>query len=144
MQHRLRIDALIPHRPPFRFVDEVIRIEGEEGSFALRLAENDARLRGNGLAPLFLLEALAQSTAAFHGAHLQLEPNRGSELEEGVLVQIDAAELHQRASAGDDVLLWVRRSHRLGSLVRFETRASVADTVLARADITVQRQVSDA
>ncbi len=79
------IQDLIPHRPPFRFVDTMVSAGEDEGVFALELTIDDERCSAGTLAPLFLVEALAQSAAAYHGARNALAdgpPESGQEPEQ--------------------------------------------------------------
>ena len=105
----------------------------EEGVFLLRLARDDARLREGQIAPLFLFEALCQAAAAFHGATLTGRP------ESGMLVQADGVRFGAGARGGEDVELRVRRTHALGSLVRFAGRAMVGERLLVEGELTVAR-----
>jgi 3-hydroxyacyl-[acyl-carrier-protein] dehydratase len=133
------IDDLIAHRPPFRFVDEVVEVGEEDGTMLLRLAHDDPRLQRGALPAVLLLEAMAQATAAFSGA-------RGAatgEHESGVLVSIDRGRLHGCPRGGDAVLLRVKRAHQLGPVVRFSARAELERTLLAEAEITVRRGLDD-
>jgi len=128
------IERWLPHRPPFRFVDELVAARDDGAEFLLRLATDDPRLRDGALAPLFLVEAVAQATAAFHGYTHAGAP------EAGVLVEIQRAALHAPARGGDVVDIAVRRLHSLGALARFAGRVSAGPRLLAEAEITVARQ----
>ena len=129
------IDRLIPHRPPFRFVDEVVRVDPESGEFLLNLSATDPRLSTGRLAPLLVVEALAQAAAAFHGAS---QCSGGPET--GMLVQLAEVKLMAAAAANDRVSLRVTRSHTLGDLVRFIGQATVNGRSLVSAELTVARQ----
>lgn len=131
------IETLIPHRPPFRFVDRVVACYEAAGCCALALQKDDPRLQNGVLPPLYLLEALAQSAAAYHGCALQRAGS--TQRETGMLVQIDKATLHASARAGEDVILEIQRSHTLGAMVRFTGRARVGDRPLAEAGFIVMR-----
>jgi 3-hydroxyacyl-[acyl-carrier-protein] dehydratase len=133
------IDRLIPHRPPFRFVDTLVRAEAAEGELLLELATDDPRLTAGRLQPLLLVEALAQSAAAYHGAALARD---GGGVERGFLVQIDKALLRRAARGGESVRLAIRRTFTMGPMVRFEARARVGDETLAEAEITVAREAA--
>lgn len=127
------IERLIPHRPPFRYVDELVHVKDGRGEFLLRLALEDPRLWQGKLPPLLLVEALAQCAAAFHGA------SSSGRAESGVLVQIDKAILRREARAGDEVSLTVRRTHALGKLVRFSGAAHIDGEAVVEAQFTVAR-----
>jgi 3-hydroxymyristoyl/3-hydroxydecanoyl-(acyl carrier protein) dehydratase len=127
------IEPWLPHRPPFRFVDELIDVAGERGEFALHLGADDERLQGGVLPTILLLEALAQGTAAFFG----YRERRGAE--PGMLVELSSVELLGTARAGETVRLIVERRQQLGALARFAGEAHVGTRLLARANVTVAR-----
>lgn len=141
------IDALLAHRPPFRFVDALVDISETDGELVLVLADDDPRLTPEGLLrPLLLVEALAQGTAAFHGA-VGAAGAGGADgaapvRESGLLVSIDSARFHATARAGDRVCLRVHRERQLGPLVRFTATAAVGGTVLVEATVTVRRDIA--
>ena len=134
------IEDFLPHRPPFRFVDSLIRLFDDGAECELALTGDDPRLQQGRLAPLFLLEALAHTTAVFHGAQ-----NTTSEKspDSGMLVQIGDAQFFSSAHAGDRVFLHVKRVHSLGRFARFAGVASVGDKPLVKADLTVVRELRD-
>jgi len=127
------IEQLIPHRAPFRFVDEVLEVSPQAGKFLLDLPAGDRRLTNDVLMPLYLLEAMAQGAAAFHGAQAVGKP------ESGMLVQIEKAKLHRMARAGEKVHVLVEYTRSLGPLVRFSATATVGQHMLAEAALTVAR-----
>lgn len=131
------IETLIPHRAPFRLVDRIVSLTDDAGCCVLELSRNDSRLQYDLLPAVYLVEALAQSAAAYHGCALRRAGR--SEAENGMLVQIDSAVLHAPARAGDNVTLDVRRTHQLGGMVRFTGCARVGDQHLAEAQFTVAR-----
>ena len=128
------IDRLIAHRAPFRFVDALVRVDPEAGELLLDLARDDPRLHQGRLAPLLLVEALAQATAAFNRAQ-----ERGDTPEVGVLVSIDQARFYAAAHGGDRVALHVRAGQTLGPMARFRCAARVAERLLVEAELTVRR-----
>ncbi len=132
------IDSLIPHRPPFRFVDRVVRLAEDGGEFELHLDTGDRRLNGDRLDPLFLVEALAQSAAAFHGATQNAAPGRG------MLVDVSGSRFYAAARAGETVLLRIERERVFGNLVRFVGSARCGERLLAETRLTVQRQPNTA
>ena len=102
----------------------------------LCLGAEDERRRGGRLPPLFLLEALTQAAAAYHGV-----TGRGT-TETGVLAEVTRAVFHAAASAGDEVLLRVERGPALGPLVRLRGRATTGGKLLVEGEFTVMRTVS--
>lgn len=131
------IEELIPHRFPFRFVDRAVRSDENGGEFLLELEPDDGRAPDGTFAPLLLVEALAQSAAAWHGG--RMASMGATEPETGMLASIDTARLMGSAHTGETVRLEVRRGHRLGAMMRFDGRASCDDRLLATARLTVVR-----
>lgn len=154
----LEIESWIAHRPPFRWVDTLVDLQDDGGSFVLRLAPEQPRMQ-HGLHPsLVLLEALAQSTAAFWGAQAagrgettstvssvpSAAPSANpspTNVESGVIVAIDDAMLVASPRPHDEIILTVRRTHMLGPLVRFSGEARRGETLLCRADLSVRRAI---
>jgi 3-hydroxymyristoyl/3-hydroxydecanoyl-(acyl carrier protein) dehydratase len=114
-------------------VDALVAASGEEATFLLELASQDPRLCAGTLAPIFLLEALAQAAAAFYGLQREGTP------ESGMLVEIDRSTFLGPAARGERVELFVRRTRSLGNLVRFTGRATVSGRVLVAGELTVAR-----
>lgn len=127
------IEQLIAHRAPFRYVDELVEVTARRGRFLLRLAPGDPRLSRGVLPPLFMVEALAQSTAAFWGA------SQTGTRETGMLVSVDSARFAGSPRAGELVNLTVELTRTLGPLVRFSGVASVHNSELAQVELTVRR-----
>ncbi len=131
------IEQWLAHRPPFRFVDELLEAEEERGLFALYLAQDDPRLTNDRLEPLLLVEALAQSMAAFDG-YL-----RAGVKATGMLAEVKAS-FFGAARGGDTVMLEVTRTRELADLARFSCRAMVGEELLVEAVILVKRTSSPA
>ena len=133
------IEQIVPHRSPFRFVDSLVEIDGDTGRFELALLPADTRLCHGTLSPLLLVEALAQSTAAYNAAS---SPNSAQGKERGVLVEVSKAQLHGPARGGAKVDLEVRKTRQFGQLVRFEGWARQESELLVTVELTVQRHHS--
>lgn len=131
------IEQYLPHRLPFRFVDSIKQVDETSGEFSLLLEQSDKRLIDGVISPLLLVEALAQSAAAFHG--IAKERAGAKEPESGMLVQIDSAQFLKAASSGFEIGLRIERTHELGALVRFKGAATQQDEVLVEAVFTVAR-----
>ena len=131
------IEQWLPHRPPFLFVDELRAASGGGGTCALRLAADDPRLVDGRLPPWLVLEALAQSIAACNGF------GKTDGREEGMLVEIQDAELQDAARGGETVVLCVERRQSQGALVRFAAHATVGERTQVRALLTVARRGGD-
>ncbi len=134
------VEGFIAHRSPFRWVDALVSVEDDGGHFRLTLSPSEPRMQV-GLHPsLILVEALAQSTAAFWGAHAAgSSAETEAPKESGVIVSIDEARFLGSPLPGDDIALCVRRTHVLGPLVRFAGEAHRGDTLLCRVHLSVHR-----
>jgi len=131
MKYAAQIDSLLPHRPPFRFVDELVEVSGERGEFCLCLAADDPRLLEGAMSPVLLVEALAQSAAAYQHSRITGESHRG------LLASIDSARFFGAARGGERVQLLIRRDRSYGAFVRFSGTATQGPRPLAEAEFTV-------
>ncbi len=73
--------SAMPHRPPFRFVDEIVELDSDHIVAAYRFPEDADFYRGhfpgNPITPgVLLLEAMAQAGVVAHGIYL-LGPSSG-------------------------------------------------------------------
>ena len=129
------IDCL-PHRPPFLFLDQILRIEdGKSAAGWKRVSESDCQ--GETTFPATLVvEAMAQTSAALlFGAG----EGAGEEEVEGVgaLAAVPRMEFHRSVVAGDTLVATVELVRRLGSMCRFEVKAEVAGGVVAEGVLVV-------
>ncbi len=127
------IEQWLPHREPFRFVDELVEVAGDTGRCALNLAPDDPRLSDGRFQPLLLVEALAQCTAVIDG-YLN-----GGKPASGLLAEVQAS-FHSAARGGERVDLEVRRVREHGPLLRYVGRATVGDRLCVEAELTVVRE----
>lgn len=75
---RERVLEAIPHRPPFRFIDEILAIDGETIVSAYRFKKQEyfyqGHFPGNPLTPgVILIETMAQAGVAALGIYLLLK-----------------------------------------------------------------------
>lgn len=122
--------ALVPHRPPALLLERVLAAD-EAGAAAELLVREGPWVRGGALAPEALVEALAQTAAAFAGAQANREPRAG------LLAGFSRFEFPTPARPGDRVRLEVRLEKVLGELAAFEGRASVEGRLVARGELRV-------
>ncbi|MCK5690435.1 hypothetical protein KAI87_14245 [Myxococcota bacterium] len=132
------IKELVPHRPPFLWVDRAIRANEESGEFELCLQKDDPRLPAGTLSSFLVIEALAQACAGFFALS-----NKES-IERGVLIEINKAKFFATAKGGDTVTLHVAPSHSFGTFVRLECTARTEERILAEVSLSVQRTAQDA
>lgn len=89
------MDALIPHRPPMRFVERFLG-EAEDGATCLGRVPAACALVSRGVAPAFVaLEAAAQAAAAWEALRRSREAGAPS-ARLGYLVSLRDVVLHQR------------------------------------------------
>jgi 3-hydroxyacyl-[acyl-carrier-protein] dehydratase len=133
------LDRLLPHRPPFRFVDRVIRFE--PGQFIV--AELDLRpgephfaghFPGRPLMPgVLVAEALAQTSGLLLGlTSMQSDPAPPD-------LYLAAAQLKftDPAKPGETLELHARADHHLGGLFLFQVTATAAGRAIATGTITL-------
>jgi 3-hydroxymyristoyl/3-hydroxydecanoyl-(acyl carrier protein) dehydratase len=119
---------LLPHRPPWLLVDQVIAREAQRVECVKQLAGADPLLFNAELPELLLIEALAQAAACLNAG--QLGRHRG------LLVAATQFEFHGRARAGETVRLCATKEAALGALLRFSGEAFVGERLLARGKLT--------
>ena len=132
------IDALIPHRPPFVFIDRILDYNAASRRVVAEKAvhPNDAYLAGHYpgrpiMPGVLLLEALVQTMTA--GLSL------GGTLRDGValLASVERCHFRRPEQPGDVLRLEVTTPRIMGSAARGIGTARVGDTVAAEAVITL-------
>jgi 3-hydroxyacyl-[acyl-carrier-protein] dehydratase len=126
---------LIPHRPPFLFVDEVLAVEpGTLARARWTLPADAAFLAGHFpgrpiLPGVIMIEALAQTGAL---AVLSEEANRGKL---ALFAGIERARFRRPVLPGETLDLEVRITRRRGPVGEGEGRASVGDAPACEATL---------
>ena len=144
------INKVLPHRPPFLFVDYIEDVEFEKRGVGIKEIRLDdgiigAYLKGGGVMPrTLIIEALAQ-TAGFVVAGKQLVPdNDAREVKKtgenryprlGYMVRIRNFTFSGDAREGDVLRLIVSLDTVFGNIYKFDAHAEVEDT--PRGDTTV-------
>jgi beta-hydroxyacyl-ACP dehydratase FabZ len=122
----------LPHGISFRFVDRILEFIPEERIVALKnVTVNDPYLQdhfpGNPIMPgVLLLEAMAQTSGL-------LLPEGSSVF----LAQVKEARFRRPIVPGDQVRIEATRRGGLGTLHRFEVKATVDDVTAADAEIVL-------
>lgn len=88
--------AAVPQADPFRFIDEVLSVDGDHISAAVRFREDADFYRGhfpgNPITPgVILIEAMAQAGVVAHGIYLLAEES--GDVEDGMLTLFTDAEV---------------------------------------------------
>ena len=128
----------LPHGPSFRFVDELIALDGGRSGVGIyRVRGDEAFLEGhfpgNPMMPgVVLIEAIAQ----LGGVVAQSDPVEPA-LDDMRLTAIRAAKILGAAVPGDVLEIKVTVEGRLGGLIQVDGEASIPGVLLAKAKITL-------
>jgi len=134
-----RIMTVLPHRPPFLFVDEVIRLELGVSITARRTLRPEephfaGHFPGRPLMPgVLVTEALAQTCGLLKG----LELDSG----EGVFYVLAAENIKYASAAGpgDTLILQATREAGHGAFLRYQVEARVGRRRVAAGSLTLAR-----
>jgi 3-hydroxyacyl-[acyl-carrier-protein] dehydratase len=137
------IDGMLPHRPPFLFVTELLSADTDHSRATWRVDGHEPFLTGhfpgNPIVPgVLVAEALAQSAGLVIGCR-SADSGR-SRL--GFLAKVDL-KFPSSAKPPCDILLSARCTHELGSLYRFDVTASAGDTTIATGEIVLSVPIAD-
>lgn len=140
---RDRIMEILPHRPPFLFVDEVVELEGEKRILARRELRAEepyfaGHFPGRPIMPgVLITEALAQ-TAGLLIALTAMETGQDAE---GRLFYLAKANVKwlEPAFPGEILLLEARFLRILGDLYAFDARAYTQSKEVASGSLVLAR-----
>jgi 3-hydroxyacyl-[acyl-carrier-protein] dehydratase len=127
---------LLPHRPPFLFVDEILALRPGESARARLHVDPEAaffagHFPGNPILPgVIIVEALAQTGAL---AALS-EPDAAGKL--ALFAGIERARFRRVVRPGDDVILEARLTRRRGPLGAGEATATVDGELVCETTLT--------
>jgi 3-hydroxyacyl-[acyl-carrier-protein] dehydratase len=125
---------LLPHRPPFRLVDRVVRADPGKGTLVAErlLSVGDPLLSpGAALSGTLVIEALCQAAACLNGLEAAGPGHRG------YLVAVSDFRFPGIAQAGDTLVLEVARQGQLGRMHSF-----VGTAVARSGPLAVPREVA--
>lgn len=130
------IERIIPHRPPFRLLDEVVELEPGARVLARKLVRDDewylaGHFPGSPIMPgVLMVEALAQTGAV---AVLSLEENRGKLV---LFAGIDDLRFKRLVRPGDTLTLECRLERIRGPIGKGSVRATVDGELAVRGLLT--------
>jgi len=131
---RTEIEAILPHRPPFLLIDEVVELEpGARVVARKRVTEEDCagHFPGNPIMPgVKMVEALAQAGAV---AVLVEEQNRGKL---ALFAGIDGVRFKRIVRPGEELLLTCDLETMRGPIGRGKARATVDGDLAVRGTLT--------
>src|SRR5215471_8471123 len=130
------IEAIIPHRDPFLFLDEVLELEPGVRVVARKRVTGDewffpGHFPGRPIMPgVIMVEALAQAGAV---AALSLEENRGKL---ALFAGIDDVRFKRLVQPGDELTLACELEAARGPIGKGKARAMVGDELAVRGTLT--------
>src|SRR5262249_35851260 len=130
------IEAIIPHRDPFLFLDEVVELEPGERVVARKLIREDewflpGHFPGRPIVPgVIMVEALAQAGAV---AVLSVEENRGKL---ALFAGIDDVRFKRIVEPGDELTLECTLEAARGPIGKGRVAARVGDELAVRGMLT--------
>jgi 3-hydroxyacyl-[acyl-carrier-protein] dehydratase len=131
---RDQIEEILPHRPPFLLLDEVLELEPSSRVVARLVVRDEhcaGHFPGNPIMPGVLqVEALAQAGAV---AVLSEEANRGKL---ALFAGIDDVRFKRIVRPGDELVLTCDLEQVRGPIGRGKARATVGDELAVRGTLT--------
>jgi 3-hydroxyacyl-[acyl-carrier-protein] dehydratase len=131
---RTEIEAILPHRPPFLLIDEVVELEPGARVVARKLVTEEdcaGHFPGNPIMPgVKMVEALAQAGAV---AVLSEEENRGKL---ALFAGIDDVRFKRIVRPGDELTLTCDLEIVRGPIGRGKARATVDGDLAVRGTLT--------
>jgi len=131
---RTEIEELLPHRPPFLLIDEVVELEpGERVVARKRVTDEDCagHFPGNPIMPgVKMIEALAQTGAV---AVLVQDENRGKL---ALFAGIDDVRFKRIVRPGEELTLECVLEHVRGPIGKGKARATVDGELAVRGTLT--------
>jgi 3-hydroxyacyl-[acyl-carrier-protein] dehydratase len=140
---REEIEAILPHRPPFLLIDEVVELEPGERVVARKTVQPDewylaGHFPGRPVMPgVLIVEAMAQAGAV---AVLSHEENRGRMV---LFAGIDDVRFKRIVEPGDELELECRIDRARESIGRGKATARVDGQLAARGTLTFAVQRSN-
>ncbi|MCX8515422.1 MAG: 3-hydroxyacyl-ACP dehydratase FabZ [Alphaproteobacteria bacterium] len=142
------IEKLIPHRPPFLFVDKITEIVLHQSAVAIKnVTMNEPFFVGHFpqepvMPGVIIIEALAQAACAMAAASLGDGVHGLGAGKVVYFLSIEQAKFRQKVSPGDTLLMKVKKVHGRGGMWKMSGEAFVDEKLCAEATFTAM--VADA
>jgi len=131
----LAAETLVPHRLPMRLVDQLIAIEGKNGTVQAQVRADCPLVDVNGqLEDVALIELIAQGYAALKG---YVDRRDNKPVRQGFLVGIKKLEWFAAARVGDDLQINIQTVAELDDFAVAAGTIQRGDVVLARGEVKV-------
>jgi len=128
-------EELVPHRLPMRLVEQLVEIDGKNGTVVTRVLPDNLLLDDSGsLEGVALVELIAQSYAALKG---YLDRRDRKPVRQGFLVGIKKLEWFAAAKIGDELQITIRTLGELDDFAVAAGEVRCGDVLLARGEVKV-------
>jgi 3-hydroxyacyl-[acyl-carrier-protein] dehydratase len=137
--------AILPHRPPFLFVDRVMRLEPGRAIIAERLLRPEepyfaGHFPGRPILPgVLVTEALAQTSGLLLGLSQNLAPALPLAPPPLFFLAANSIKYTHPAAPGEILELRAETGQQFGGLHRFQVEAAVGRHVVATGSLTLAR-----
>lgn len=141
--HPYRIQDIIPHRPPFLFVDRVCAFQAGKEIVAEKVLTGDedffkGHFPGRPIMPgVLVTEALAQASGLLLGLTRPPDPGVGHRLPGNLFLAAADMKFLSPAVPGETLRLTAVLKKRFGSLALFRVTAEAGDRLIAKGSISL-------
>jgi beta-hydroxyacyl-ACP dehydratase FabZ len=134
---------MLPHRPPFLFVDRVTKLEPQKSIVAERTLRADepqfaGHFPGRPIMPgVLVAEALAQTSGLLIGLSERLAASAPPEQPKVFFLAVTNLKFTHPAIPGDTLVLRATNDRNFGALFRFNVEAAVGRNIIATGSLTL-------
>jgi len=136
MRDRRRIESLIPHRPPFLWIDKIAELEPGVRCVALKLVDPAepffaGHFPGEPILPgIFLIEAVAQTAGV-----MMAGPTKSQGIP--VLAAVNRFKFLKRVRPGSELRIETRKLTEAGAMAYIEGTVHVGEELVAKGELSV-------
>ncbi|MBO4403457.1 MAG: hypothetical protein J5792_07270 [Bacteroidales bacterium] len=128
------VESLLPQRPPFVMIDEMIACEGDTASSQLQVREGNLFVENGRLSAAGIMECIAQTCAARIG-FLTLEG--GGSVKIGVIGSVSNLNIVRTPRVGECVRVSVTIMEEIFQITLIDACVTVGDEVIANARMKI-------